>query len=150
WSSFVNDGSTQTRSFNNQNQLTGISGATTPTYDNNGNTKTDETAKALTYDAWNRLVQVVFGAATVTYAYDVLAHRISRSISSNPFPIDYIYSSDWQVIQEGLFGQAGTQYVWSPVYVDALVEQDWSGRWYMQQDANWNVTAVLDSNGSAS
>ena len=41
------------------------------------------------------------------------------------------------------------QYVWSSVYVGALVEQDaGSSRWYADQDANWNVTAMLNSNGS--
>src|SRR5205823_582304 len=39
-------------------------------------------------------------------------------------------------------------YVWSPVYVDALVERDAGGqRLYVQQDANWNVTALISSGG---
>src|SRR5207248_515338 len=48
-------------------------------------------------------------------------------------------------------------YVWSPVYVDALVERDRDAdgnsgngleeRLYVQQDANWNVTAVLNTAG---
>jgi hypothetical protein len=59
WTSFTNDGSTQTRSFNNQNQLTAISGATTPTYDPNGNTTLDETGKTYTYDAWNRQGELI-------------------------------------------------------------------------------------------
>src|SRR5438132_865668 len=37
WASFTNDSSTQTRTHNAQNQITSISGATTPSYDNNGN-----------------------------------------------------------------------------------------------------------------
>src|SRR5207302_1864598 len=48
------------------------------------------------------------------------------------------------------------QNVWSPVYVDALVERDrdptgggtLSERLYVQQDANWNVTALLNTSGS--
>jgi len=52
WSGFTSDSSTQSRTFNAQNQLTSISGATTPTYDNNGNTILDETGKHYTYDAW--------------------------------------------------------------------------------------------------
>src|SRR5262249_35710825 len=39
------------------------------------------------------------------------------------------------------------QYVWSPVYVDALVERDAGGqRLYVQQDANFNVTGVVGWN----
>ena len=52
WASFTSDSTTQTRSFNLQNQLTSVSGATTPAYDNNGNTTTDETGIPYVYDAW--------------------------------------------------------------------------------------------------
>src|SRR5262249_43911989 len=55
WSSFTNDSSTQTRTANAQNQITAISGASLPTYDNNGNTKSDDAGNLYTYDAWNRL-----------------------------------------------------------------------------------------------
>jgi RHS repeat-associated protein len=50
------------------------------------------------------------------------------------------------------------QYVWSPVYVDALVERDRDAngqssdgleeRLYAQQDANYNITALVDANGT--
>jgi hypothetical protein len=56
WTSFTNEGGTQTRSFNNPNQLTAMSGATTPTYDANGNTTQDDNGVQYTYDAWNRIV----------------------------------------------------------------------------------------------
>ena len=56
--SVTTDGNAQTRGHNKQNELTSVSGATTPTYDANGNTTTDETGKQYVYDAWNRLVIV--------------------------------------------------------------------------------------------
>jgi hypothetical protein len=34
---------------------------------------------------------------------------------------DFYYSSSWQVLEERVGGQTTVQYVWSPVYVDALV-----------------------------
>ena len=48
------------------------------------------------------------------------------------------------------------QNVWSPVYVNALVLRDQSSesngvldqRLYVVQDANWNVTALLDTSGN--
>src|SRR5262245_60103272 len=51
---------------------------------------------------------------------------------------------------------AERQYVWSPMYVDALIcrDRDTDGngtmdeRLYVQQDANWNVTAVISTSGS--
>jgi RHS repeat-associated protein len=142
WSSFTNDGTTQTRSFNNQNQITALSGATTPTYDNNGNTLIDDTGKTYTYDAWNRLVKVVSPTSTVVYSYDFLGRRLNSSTNT------LYYSSSWQVIEDD--GTFGGTYVFAPMYVDALVERDSSNiRFYVQQDANWNVTAVVFwNNGS--
>ena len=148
WLSFTNNGSNQTRSFNNQNQLTSISGATTPTYDNNGNTTKDDQGIAYTYDAWNRLVKAVAGSTTMAYAYDALGRRILLSRNSNP-AVDFYFSANWQVVEEDQQGVLDRQFVWSTVYVDALVEQDaGSSRWYAQEDANWNVTAMVASSGS--
>jgi RHS repeat-associated protein len=145
WSSFTNDGSTQTRTFNSQNQLTSISGATTPAYDNNGNTITDQANNTYVYDAWNRQVKGTLpNNSRAAYAYDALGRRINSGI----VPYDFYYSSAWQVVEED-FGSTRTQYVWSPVYVDAMVERDFGGgRQYAQQDANWNMTATVDSTGA--
>ena len=41
------------------------------------------------------------------------------------------------------------QYVWSPVYVDALVERHTSTQnMYVEQDANFNVVALVDTSGN--
>src|SRR5262249_61036105 len=55
-------------------------------------------------------------------------------------------------------GAVQIQYVWSPVYIDALVlrDRDANGlgadgleeRLWVQQDADFNVTALLDSAGN--
>jgi len=55
WNSVTTDGTVQTRSHNKQNEITSVSGATTPTFDANGNMTTDETGKQYVYDAWNRI-----------------------------------------------------------------------------------------------
>jgi RHS repeat-associated protein len=60
------------------------------------------------------------------------------------------------VIEERDSGIVRMQSVFSPVYIDALVERDrdptGSGtlteRLYAQQDATWNVTALLDTSGN--
>ena len=47
------------------------------------------------------------------------------------------YSDQDQVLEEQVGGVTQNQYVWSPVYVNALVERDSGGtRLYVQQDAN--------------
>ncbi len=59
WDSLTTDGgSPQTRAHNKQNEVTAVSGATSPTFDANGNMTTDETGKQYVYDAWNRHVTV--------------------------------------------------------------------------------------------
>jgi RHS repeat-associated protein len=53
-------------------------------------------------------------------------------------------------------GSNAKRYVWSPVYVDAMVlrERDTDGngsldeRLWVQQDANWNVTALVNGSGA--
>jgi RHS repeat-associated protein len=70
---------------------------------------------------------------------------------------DLYYSAAWQVIEERQGGTAAAdvshQYVWSPVYVDAMVlRDDYQGgtrtqRLYAQQDANFNTTALVDTGG---
>jgi RHS repeat-associated protein len=147
WTSVTTDGTTQTRSANQQNQITSISGQTTPGYDANGNMITDQTGKTLVFDAWNRLVQVKSGSTVLEpYTYDGLGRRVTVNPGT---ATSLYYSSAWQVLEEQSGGTTQAQYVWSPVYVDALIERDrGSERFYVQQDANYNVTAIVDPSGN--
>jgi hypothetical protein len=62
------------------------------------------------------------------------------------------------VLEQQVSSVAKVQYVWSPGYVDALVERDrdldgnqgngLEERLYVQHDANWNVTALVNTSGS--
>jgi len=47
WSSVTLNGTAQTRTANQQNEITSISGLTTPGYDLNGNTTTDQAGNTL-------------------------------------------------------------------------------------------------------
>jgi RHS repeat-associated protein len=101
-------------------------------------------------------VAVKNGATTlVNYKYDALGRRIVE----NPGTVnDLYYDAAWQILEERSNGvsTATIQYIWSPVYVDALVLRDRSTanngtldeRLWVQQDANFNVTALV--NGSSS
>jgi hypothetical protein len=89
----------------------------------------------------------------IAYAYDALGRRILENPNS---PRTLYYSSSWQVLEEDVSGNAKDQNVWSPIYADALVERDrdpnnsgvLSERFYVQQDANWNVAAIIDTTGA--
>jgi len=144
-------GTTETN--NLQNEATGF-GSATLTYDANGNLTTDQNGNTLVYDAWNRLVAYKNGSTVLeTLSYDGLG----RQIVVNPgTATDLYYSDQWQVLEERVGGSAKVQYVWSAVYVDALVLRDrdatgggtLSERLWVQQDANWNVTALVNGSGS--
>ena len=154
--SVTTDGTAQDRTANAQNQITSISGATTPTYDANGNMLTDETGRGLVYDAWNRLVIVKNsgGATLETFTYDGLGRRVTSNDGTTT--TDLYYSSQQQVLEAMQGGSATARYLLSPVYVNALVLRDRATgspgtldeRLWAQQDANFNVTALVDGSGA--
>jgi RHS repeat-associated protein len=147
WESLTSDGTTQSRDHNAQNQIADVDGNPLA-YDNNGNLTTDDAGQGYTYDAWNRLVAVqdLSGTPLASYAYDAMGRRI---IENSGTAVDLYFSKDWQVLEEHLGAAAQAHYVWSPAYVDALVLRDrGSERLYVQQDANWDVTALVDASGT--
>jgi len=153
FTSVSTDGTPESRTHNAQNQVTGV-GSATLTFDANGNTTSDDGNRTLVYDAWNRLVAV---GSTAAYVVDALGRRIQETRGETTR--DLYYSAAWQVIDEKEGGDWKARQVWSPVYVDALVLRDrdansYSGdgleeRLYVAQDANWNVTALINSSGAA-
>jgi len=126
-----------------------------------------------TYDAWNRLVEIKDGETTVaTYRYDAVGRRIAKLVpnGSNWDRTDYYYSAGPRVIEErSAENQADPdtvasdpqyQYVWGMRYVHAPVLRDedtdadgdctddgGSQRLYYSQDANFNVTALVEPDG---
>jgi RHS repeat-associated protein len=53
------------------------------------------------------------------------------------------------VLAEWVNGEETVQYLWSPVYVDSLIMRDSGGnRIYVQQDANYNTTSLIDNTGA--
>ncbi len=153
--SVATNGTSQTRTVNKQNEITSISGTTTPTYDANGNMTGDEAGKQFVYDAWNRLVVVKNSGGTTlkTYSYDGLNRRVTETASGTT--TDLFYSDQWQVLEEKVGSNTTNRYVWSPVYADAMIlrdrDTDANGtldeRLWVQQDANFNVTALINGSG---
>jgi RHS repeat-associated protein len=146
FTSVTTDSTATSRTENKQNEVTQV-GAASLGFDSNGNTITDNSGKTLVYDAWNRLVAYKSGSTTLENAqYDALRRRIVQNPGT---AVDLYYSSAWQVLEERAGSATQAQYVWSPVYVDALIERDRaSDRLYAQQDPNWNVTAAVSTTGT--
>jgi RHS repeat-associated protein len=157
WSSLNMDGTSVSRTHNKQNQVT-VVGSANLSFDSNGNLTTDEVGQQYVYDAWNRLVTVKNSGGTTiaSYKIDALGRRIQETVSGTT--TDFYFSAAWQVVEEQVSGTTKVQYVWSPVYIDALVlrDRDADGnagngleeRFYVQQDANFNVTAIINTSGS--
>jgi RHS repeat-associated protein len=151
----VDGGAPQARGANAQNEITSIGGATSPAYDAAGNMTGDETGRTFVYDAWNRLVAVKSGSTTLeTFSYDGLNRRVTNAVGGTTTTL--FYSAQQQVLEEKVGSNTSARYVWSPVYVNALVlrDRDTNGdgtldeRLWVQQDANWNVTALVDGSGA--
>ncbi len=128
------------------------------------------------YDAWNRLVEVKDGIHVVAeFEYDGTGRRVLKIYDSqspgSPNGVDacehYLHSGQ-QVIetrQDDLEGgeapvadsiQPTYQNVWSPRYIDSLILRDENtdsdglcddARVFYLADANYNVTALVDTNG---
>ena len=158
----------QDRGHNDANEVTDLAGVTTHVaHDAAGNmTKvpkpTSWTAHYdLKYDAWNRLTEVKDGASTVaTYEYDGLNRRIVKTVGSDVE--HYYYNTRWQLLEVRSGSETGTvieAYIWHPHYVDALAARFWDSNadgdfgdtdevQYALHDANYNVTALVDTTGA--
>ena len=178
WLAMTTPSGTQRRSVNAQNEITQIDSSTSTylSYSRTGNLTTDAQGRTLVYDAWNRLVSVKNSAGTevARYEYDGLNRRITERVGTVAFPSaasaavrDLYYSQDWQVLEERVRTSTGTipttadtRFIWSPVYVDAMIARDRNAdgnaatgtggleqRVYALQDANWNTTAIVAATG---
>ena len=128
-----------------------------------------------TYDAWDRLVEVQAGSSSgviiAEFSYDGTNRRVSQTDftpSSGPVATYYFYSGQ-QVVEtrEGAVVDSqipdpqslvpSSQYVWSLRYINAPILRDSfdssgnvepSSRIYYLGDANYNVTALVNSSGT--
>jgi RHS repeat-associated protein len=149
WASVKTNSTTQTRTTNLENEVTSAGG--TLTFDANGNTTTDDKGHACTYDAWNHLISVKNGGTTLAaYSYDAFGRRVTRMVSGTTTA--FYYSAQWQDIEERVGSTPQAQYVFSPIDINAFVERDSSSglslRLWVQQDANGNVTALVNNLGN--
>ncbi len=160
WSSQTVDGTATSRTHNSKNQVTAV-GSASLTFDNNGNTTTDQRGYTYTYDAWNRLIAAKNGGTTLaSYVYDAKGWRVKETHGSTT--TDCYFDNSWRVIEERQSSTVTNQYIWSLAYIDGLILRDdnstsgslgisGSGlgrRFYAQQDANWNTTALINTSGS--
>jgi RHS repeat-associated protein len=155
WDSVTTNSVTQTRGANRQNEITSVSGATTPTYDNNGNLTKDENDNRFVWDAWNMMVQVKNSSnvVIVTMGRDALHRHVTDTEGTSLK--DRFFGLKWRLFETKAGSNTVTRNVWSPAYVDAMVLRDrdtdnngtLDERLYSLQDANWNTTGLVNTSG---
>jgi len=165
----------QQRTANRVNEISDISEATgpawvTPVYNRAGNMTTipkraDPTASfTATYDAWNRLLRIEEGSDKVAeYEYDGAKRRTMKRTYSGGVLDEtrhffFTEPSQWQVVEERVDSSTDpeSQFVWGMRYVDDLLFRDrdttadstLDERLYGMEDANWNVTGLVDITGT--
>jgi RHS repeat-associated protein len=128
----------------------------TSNYDLAGNMIVLASGDGAVYDAWGRLVKATSGASTLeTCQYDGLNRR-TQVVAGGTTTNDY-YAGQ-QMVQSNVTGGAGYEYVWSPRYIDAPIVRSAlttgqngiqaNTQYYFLGDANYNVTALLNSTGA--
>jgi len=157
----------QSRTSNKVNEITALSesaGPTwvTPAYDAAGNTTTmpqvasPASSYTAVYDAWNRMVSLSASGTTVAqYQYDGRNRRavkltfVSGVLSETRH---FYFTNQRQDLEErvGTSTSMDKQYVWGIRYVDELICRDDATpeRLYACQDANYNLTAIVDTSGN--
>jgi hypothetical protein len=138
-----------------------------PTYDAAGNMtsvpKPSSLANGLTltWDAWNRLVEVKDGGSVMaTHEYDGLNRRTIEmpDYGETTYWMHKYWNSSWQMLEQRQntndappeSSDVARQCVWSARYIDALVwESLWGTRRYFLGDGNFNVTSVINTSGEA-
>jgi len=152
--------------FNSKNQISSRGGSTSITYDDDGNMTEDQDGNTYTYDAWNRMVYAYLSDnpdnPNQYYSYNADNERPGLSVCNGVTTTSY-YSTQWQVLEEDATTPSSpcvgatttvSTYLWSEAYIDELVARDSSvdggsvTRIFAQQDANHDITSLVNSSGT--
>jgi RHS repeat-associated protein len=133
-------------------------GGTTVVYDLNGNLRrwvgSDGTRNVYTYDSENRLATANTSAYAVSYDYDALGRRISKTV--NGVQTGYLLDGDEEIAEYNVSGGAwpGTparRYVMGPAVDDRVAVVDATNsnaKLYYHVNHQGSVLAVTDSSGT--
>jgi RHS repeat-associated protein len=128
---------------NAANQLT-QRGATTFTYDTNGNIQGDGTS-TYTWNARDQLVSMTAPSLTASFQYDALGRRINKTINS--VSTSYLYDGN-NAVQE-LQGPTPVANILNGGLDEAYSRTDGDGARTLLSDGPGSTVALLDSTGTA-
>lgn len=145
--------SLKTNVLNNGVNEYNVVGGVALNYDSRGNLTGDGT-RTMSYDADNRLMQVVTGGTTVDYTYD-FAHRLAKRVTSGGSTSNnrYIYDQNWNVLAD-LNGADGTtliKYIHGPGIDEVLAQVGASAAttYYLFKDNLGSTTVAVRSSDEA-
>jgi len=139
----TDNGTVSSYGSNNLNQYSSVDGDT-PTYDSNGNLKTQD-GWTYTYDAQNRLASAQSAQSAVSFSYDARNRRVSRTADGI---VVFYYYDEWSLIEEQNSSSALIARYVNGAGIDAAVARitPASARYY-HQDALGSTVALSNSNG---
>ncbi|MFH1146227.1 MAG: RHS repeat-associated core domain-containing protein [Pseudomonadota bacterium] len=140
----IRDGVTTAYASNNLNEYTSV-GGTTLACDANGNLVSDG-VNTYSYDYDNRLVQVGTLGDTISFAYDALGRRISKTSLAGT--TRYIYDGYQSVVETDASGTVKAAYVYGTGIDEALTVTRNGGTYYYHYDGLGSVVGLTDSTGA--
>ena len=150
WSSYIQNATTENRTYGDAHELTAVD-STSLSYDVNGNLTEDQLGQLYSWDADDQLTAVdTDGDSTddVTYAYDALGRRVSRTDSSQT---TYYAMRGWQTLAEYSASApttAAETFVYGS-YIDEPIQKiGTGGTVYLHHNRQFSVSALTDTSGN--
>ena len=155
WTQFDNNGSIESRTHNEMNEIVSITPQTSITHDTNGNMTWDG-ERSLEWDGLNRLIRVSGNVGTIAKCYyNAMNMRVQKHIDTDNDGLlddktNYIYCHQKVCVEQDENGNLKKDYVHGGQYIDQVImESDSStslGSYYLT-DLRYSVYAVVDSSG---
>ena len=155
WTQFDNNGSIESRTHNEVNEIVSITPQTSITHDTNGNMTWDG-ERSLEWDGLNRLIRVSGNVGTIAkYYYNAMNMRVQKHIDTDNDGLlddktNYIYCHQKVCVEQDENGNLKKDYVHGGQYIDqVLMESDSStslGSYYLT-DLRYSIYAVVDNDG---
>ena len=146
-SSALNNGTTMLATFNSQDQI-GAQGSTNYTFDSDGFLSACG-GDSFTYSARGELLSADIGGTTVTYGYDGIGRRVSRTVSGQTY--QYLYGNPYDPYQITAIRDPAN--LLTTFYYDAsglLYALNQNGTWYyVSTDQVGTPHVVTDAGGAA-
>jgi len=148
-------GTAFTYTANNRNQYSLINDGAdkTPSHDFDGNMTGNGNGWTYTWDAENRLATATNGTQTLQFTYDYLSRRVEKKVLSGETVVKderFVYDGFQQIekLDAANSNAILQKFVWLNQRLLGVTDASTSTSYYAMQDANKNITELLDGSGN--